>query len=254
MNVAESSRLDLISVILVEPETGGNVGAVCRAMRNCGFSKLILVNPQCAIDYETYGFAMHGRNILDAAQILMTSEPSVLATLHDLLQGFDLVIGTSAKGSSYKHILRTPVFLEDLDVTPLAGEAKTALVFGRESQGLTNEELQLCDLLVRISLDADYPTMNLSHAVTVILYSLRQRLLGTVRGAYTLASPAIRAQISSMAREALQGAVAEEGRRADLAQAFENLVGRAYLTDKEAKLLLGLFSKLALMAKHVRWD
>ena len=82
-----------------------------------------------------------------------------------------MVIGTSAKGIIRKKLKRIPIFLNELDFTLFTEKSRVALVFGRESTRLTNNEIKLIDFLIRIPADYNYPTLNISHAVGIILYA-----------------------------------------------------------------------------------
>lgn len=153
-----------VRVVLVEPENEGNVGAVARAMRNFNVADLILVRP-CALGVEARRRAMHGIEVLRGAHSV--------EDLDRALRGVDLVVGTSGIASSnekkFARIAITPSELARR-VDPMEGTL--AILFGREDFGLLEEELQKCDLLVTIPASTEYPILNLSHAVAILLYAL----------------------------------------------------------------------------------
>lgn len=166
--------LNFISIVLIGSENAGNIGAVARVMKNFGLSNLILINPLADPQSNTaFGFAMHAKDVLQNAEIY--SIPSISSNdmyhqyLDEKLKSFNVVIGTTAKGITYKNIHRMPVFLTEFSINQFSQQDRIALVFGRESTGLTNEELQHMDFLLRIPTDDIYPTLNLSHAVGIIL-------------------------------------------------------------------------------------
>jgi len=147
-----------ISIILVEPESEGNVGSISRVMKNFGIKDLILVNP-CEIGDEAKIMSVHAKDILEKAKIKKKFDT----------KGFDFIVGTSAKKGGRYNVNRyflTPKQLK----SKING--KVALVFGRESIGLTNEEMEKCDLVVTIPTNHKYPTMNISHSCAVLLYEL----------------------------------------------------------------------------------
>ena len=157
-----------VVVVLVEPEYQMNIGFVARAMKNFGVRELILVNPP-ELTGEAYKFAMHARDILENAK--------TVKTLDEALKMVDVAVGTS--GISGKVYLpdRTPISPEEFAKRAFLYGGKIGVFFGRESRGLSNAELEKMDFTVTIPTSDEYPIMNLSHAVAVILYEIyRQRV------------------------------------------------------------------------------
>ncbi len=153
-----------LRIVLVEPKNEGNVGAVARAMKNFGAGELVLVNP-CPIGAEARQRAMHGVEILEAAR--------VVTDLGAAVKGADLLVGTSGVDTQIeKRFARIAVAPRDFATRVAKMDGRVALLFGREDFGLLDEELRRCDLLVTVPASEDYPILNLSHAVTVLLYEL----------------------------------------------------------------------------------
>lgn len=151
-------------IILVEPKYGGNVGAVARTMMNFGFNNLLLVNP-CPLDDECYARAVHAYSILDDAKILNSFE--------GVTNSLDYLVATSSiETKSDKKHLRNPVFLQDFTSHIFEIEGKVGIVFGREDYGLYNPEIAACDIMLRIPTKDEYLSLNLSHAVSLVLYTL----------------------------------------------------------------------------------
>lgn len=151
-------------VVLVEPKYPGNVGAVARVMANFNFKKLILVNP-CELNDECYARAKHAGEILDNSE--------KVDSFGKISKKLDYLIATSSIDyeSDKKH-LRNPVYPKDLTKKIFELECKVGLVFGREDYGLFNEEIEKCDIMVRIPTSEKYSSMNLSHSVSVLLYNI----------------------------------------------------------------------------------
>jgi TrmH family RNA methyltransferase len=148
----------------VEPKYGGNIGSVARAMMNFEFDKLYLVNPP-RFDDECYSRAMHAQKILDDVEFF----PS----FNDVVRKLDYIVATSSiKSQSDKKHLRNAIMLEDFADKIFEIDGKVGLVFGREDYGLYNEEIAKCDIIVKIPTSDSYHSLNLSHAVSIILYSL----------------------------------------------------------------------------------
>lgn len=161
-------------VILVGAKSQGNVGSVARAMKNFGFTDLVLVEPP-AIGEEAKGRAMHAWDIVESAR--------TVDSFDEAIEGLDFVVGTSARiPEDEKNHLRNPVDVRDLPrrLSDMAGTV--GLLFGREDFGLFNEELEHCDLLATIPTTTSYRSLNLSHAVAVVLYELHvQARAGAVK-------------------------------------------------------------------------
>lgn len=154
------------AVILVRPREEGNVGSAARAMANMGLERLILVEPAAEIGKVATAFAVGAKPILDAAVRA--------ATLAEALAPFRRVVGTTSSRDRRSGVpLLTPrelpaALAEDPPETP------TALLFGPEVGGLTNDELALASLLVTIPCSPVQPTLNLSQAVLILSYELYQ--------------------------------------------------------------------------------
>jgi tRNA/rRNA methyltransferase len=152
------------AVIVVEPKTGGNIGAIARSMANFGLKELILVNPR-EIGEEAYIRAMHAQDILDEAKVVNSFEEAA--------EMVDLLVATSARTvHSEKKTIRVPMTPEEFFSKFKDYGGKIGIVFGREDYGLYNDELMKCDLFISIPANPEYPVLNLSHAATVIFYEL----------------------------------------------------------------------------------
>jgi tRNA/rRNA methyltransferase len=156
-----------IRVVLVEPLYQGNIGSVARAMKNFGYTDLVLVNP-CKLEGQAKAMASHARDVLEGARITLT--------LDDAVKGANLLIGTTGV-SSFKtgeHI-RLPLYTPGELKEKLKEHSGTvAILFGREDSGFRNDELKGFDMLITVPTSEIYPIMNLSHAVAIVLYELSE--------------------------------------------------------------------------------
>lgn len=148
--------------VLVEPESPGNIGATARAMKTCGFKNLILVNPKEKLHPETKWMAHQSEEILERAKYFNTLTESV-ADMH-------LVIGTTQRKRYFRFPFYTPDEVSE-KIEGIASEHPVAIVFGRESTGLTNEELTQCHMHSTIYTATTKPALNLSQAVMVYAYT-----------------------------------------------------------------------------------
>ncbi len=154
---------DDVVVILCRPEDSGNVGAVCRAMKNMGFSSLRIVAPEVPLEEEKIQTrAIHAFDVYQGARFFNS--------LAEAIQDIPLVIGTTRRrGKKRKDISVTP---EELALYLYEQPGPAALVFGNERAGLNQEEIALCTLASHIPSSELFPSLNLSHAVQVYTYEL----------------------------------------------------------------------------------
>lgn len=160
-------NLDNIRIVLVNTSHPGNIGGVARAMKNMGLSRLYLVAPRQFPDEQASWRAASAGDVLDAAV--------VTATLDEAIADCQFVVGTSARGRRIPWPLQDPRSCARRMASASATE-QVAVLFGREDRGLTNEELQLCNLHLNIPTSADYSSLNLAMAVQVVCYELRMLL------------------------------------------------------------------------------
>ncbi|MEQ9301152.1 MAG: tRNA/rRNA methyltransferase [Cyclobacteriaceae bacterium] len=155
-----------IHFILSHPAVPENIGFVCRAMKTMGFSNLLLVNSENHLDQKALKTAYGSHDILDSAKIY--------SELSEAIKGMDLVIGTAAKNRVGRHDYYEPKKLVYVLNSKTAAVNNVAMVFGSERNGLSNQEIELCDLLTTIPLQTGHPSLNLAQAVMVYAYELSQ--------------------------------------------------------------------------------
>ncbi len=226
------------SVVLVEPKYDGNIGSVARLMKNFGYSKLVLVNPP-EIAKDGRSMAMHARDILESA--VRVDDYSKLT------QDYDFLVATTAVLATDSNSRRTPIFPEDLSGA-LETEGKIALVFGREDHGLSNEEIEQCDLIVTIPGSREYPTLNLSQSVAIILYELsKAKMRRDMQGLKKLRKiEKIEKDVLLEKFDDLAGCVyLNEYELHNAKKTFRQLIGRAFISGREAFTLTGTFRKAA---------
>lgn len=152
-----------VEIILVEPAEPGNIGSAARAMHNMGFSRMGLVNP---VEYkvsDTYRLAWNSRDIIDNAK--------VYSSLREAVADKGFVVGMSTRlGKNRGHIELLNEFVPEM--AKMASKTSMAILFGRESWGLTNEELEFANRIVRIHTAGDYTSLNLAQAVLVTCYQM----------------------------------------------------------------------------------
>jgi TrmH family RNA methyltransferase len=241
------------TIILVKPEHSGNIGAVARIMENFNFKNLVIFNPiekiENIMSYETQGFAMHGKDILLNAEILsIENQNDHLLKFEEFLKKFDYIIGTTARGKSYLNIKRLAVFPENLSLPISSKPLNIAILFGRESRGLTNEEISYTDILIRIPTNNNYSTLNLSHACGIILYEIFKKInnltIGQGKHPVLVAEREERLILLNMIQKIIKKLKIRTHKEDRVYSAFRNIFGRRIMSKKELSLILGVFSKV----------
>jgi len=249
------------TIILVQPETAGNIGAIARIMKNFDFEKLVIFNPKETVEnilsYETDGFAMHGKEILRNSEIITLSDQTTHSTqFSKLMNRFDLVIASTAKGTHYRNLRRLSIFPENLNLPKSIAPLEVALIFGKESRGLTNEEIELADILIRIPTSDKYPTLNLSHACNIILYEIFKKInnisLGRGENPVILADKEDRKILYNIIKNLIEKLKIRTHKKENVLYAFKNVFERSLISKKELSLILGVFSKVESILKNKR--
>lgn len=163
--------LSRAQVVLCGTTHSGNLGAVARAMKNMGLSRLVLVAPKASLDDQAYATAKHAEDILRGARLV----PDLDVALADS----QAVWATSARMRELHlpvHTARDAAqsIRQDLAYSP----GVVSILFGTERTGLTNRELASAQRLIEIPANPDYPVLNLGQAVQVVAYELRMASAG----------------------------------------------------------------------------
>lgn len=160
--------IENIRIVLVNTSHPGNIGSAARAMKNMGLNQLYLVAPQDFPSGKARALAANAKDLLEKAH--------VVATLDEAIGDCHLVVGTSARERS----LPWPL-LDARACAKIIGnekdDSKIAILFGREDNGLTNEELQRCNYHLHIPTADEYTALNLAAAVQIVCYELRMHYL-----------------------------------------------------------------------------
>ena len=156
---------DPIRIVMLRTWHPGNIGSALRAMKTMGRTRLILVNPQNWPHDDVATMAAGAADLIDTVEIVESLEQAI--------DGCRLVIGTSARNRSFPW----PMLSSRQCGSQLVAESQTgevALVFGQETSGMTNEELQQCHFHVSIDANPEYPVLNVASAVQILCYEIHQ--------------------------------------------------------------------------------
>jgi tRNA/rRNA methyltransferase len=224
-----------VRIVLVEPLYSGNVGSVCRAMANMGLCELTLVAPQIVDGWEEgKKLAVHATDVLDARR--------EVATLAEAIGDCVVVAGATARLGLYRQHVRTPREVAP-ELVKAAGDARIALVFGREDKGLFNEEIGMCTHLIRIPTAPAYISLNLAQSVMVCCYELFIALgdYEAPQEKSVIAPAGHRIKLMEMWRHMLLRIGYMEPDKADhMMQGFQRIFTRGAVTEDDIHMLMGV--------------
>jgi len=225
----------MIIVVLDQPQELPNIAHVVRGMKNFGLRDIRLVQPREYDPYRVEGIAHRTSDILSR----LTTHDSLSEALADCVHA----VAFSARGRTAKRHGQRPREAA-AEILERAADGNVAMVFGREDRGLSNEALDLCHRVVTIPSDPDYPSLNLGHAVIIMLYEL-----ALARGADAMplkrprrqAPPAGHALLEQLYRdvEATLEAIGffKAHDRERILRTLRGVATRVPLDEREAKLL-----------------
>jgi tRNA (cytidine32/uridine32-2'-O)-methyltransferase len=160
--------LDSVRIVLVNTSDCRNIGSAARAMKTMGLSQLVLVDPIEMPNGQAQALAAGATDVLANAK--------VVSTLEEAITDCGLVVGTSARSRTLPWPMLDPRECGEKLISEVS-DYPVALVFGRESSGLTNDELQLCHFHVQIPANPEYSSLNLAMAVQTLSYEVRMAFL-----------------------------------------------------------------------------
>ncbi len=155
--------LNRINIVLVDTQDGANIGSVCRAMKTMGITHLDLVTTRSYDEDRVRTLALHAADIWENARRF--------ETLEEALKDSIFTVGATRRRGKYRKLSAySPEQLaEHLALLP---EGRISIVFGRESDGLRDDEVMMCSSIVSIPTSERFPSLNLSQAVQIICYTL----------------------------------------------------------------------------------
>jgi len=228
-----------IKIVLVEPEGKINMGFILRLARNFKVDDICVVNPKFNIsDEEVVNFAARGSELINLVK--------VVNSLEECLSDSEVSVCTTALYDIDSDILRQSISLKHL-VNILPTNASVALVFGRESVGLTRDELRKCDLVMTIDISSDYNVLNLSHAVAIILYELSSH---THKERLVLGELYSKEGLNYIIRYVRGIATLADISDVDVEVLFKHILNKALITKAEGKELYRFFKSIYYLLKQ----
>ncbi|NLA91833.1 MAG: RNA methyltransferase [Spirochaetales bacterium] len=238
------NNLERVAIVLVDPQEGANVGSVCRAMKTMGLSRLVIVGEKEYSEERVKSLAVHASDIWENHRRYPTLQEAVKESV--------LVVGsTRRRGKKRKYFSLTPEQLAER--ISLTGEGEVSIVFGRESDGLTDAELALCHAGVKIPTSDNFPSLNLSQAVQIIAYTLFKEL--TPLTTFTpIKEERLNHVIETIAEAFEVIKFYKQDERKEVESFFHDILGRSTLSEKEAQRLEKIFIKMSRIKVHKQND
>lgn len=235
-----------VTIVLVEPQEPGNVGASARAMSNMGLSRLRLVRPVEYLLPPAYRMALGGREIIEKAEVY----DDLAAAVADCR----LVVGTTRREGAVRQGRVTPRTAA-CQLREDSGGERSAVVFGREDRGLTNGEIDLCHRLVTIPAVADNQSLNLAQAVLIVAYEIflaadSDECAALVPEARKLAPHAkLEAMYAHMEQALLEIDYLDGSNPGRMMRGLRRIFDRAGLDEREVRAMRGIFHQMRWYAR-----
>ena len=231
-------RLHHIRIVLSRPRDSKNVGAVCRAMKNMGLTRLYIAGFPGLDRGKAAVLALHASDVLENA--VETGD------LQEAVKECSFIAGLTRRwGKNRKYLYIDPPELGDR-LLQFEGR-ETALVFGNEISGLSDEEIKQCHIAVTIPSSPEFPSLNLSHAVQIVAYEAYQAFREDEgRRFYT---PIVGEKLDSLVGH-ISDSLSSLGffklvTPEEMERFFRDIFARASLSGREAARIKAIFSKIA---------
>jgi TrmH family RNA methyltransferase len=248
MDDSRANPLDRVRVVLVAPSHPGNVGASARAMLAMGLSRLALVAPSRFPDHEATRRATGATAVLDAAR--------VVDSLDEALEGVSCSVGYTSRPREFAGVVVSARDAAALAIASARAGRESALVFGTEMSGLSNDDLARCTAVATIPTNPAFASLNLAAAVQVAVYEARVASQGDAAWQAPRFAPATHDEIERLHEHAERTFVAmrflhpEMPRR--LMPRLRRLFARAGLEKEEVSILRGILARVDQLIERRR--
>lgn len=235
-----SESLKRINIVLVNPQKGENIGSVCRAMKTMGITNLIITGNNEYDEDRIKALSIHAYDVYQNSKRFKD--------LKSAIENSIFVVATSRRrGKFRKYFALNPNQLAS-HINKL-GEGEISIVFGPESDGLSDADLSLCHTTVNIPTDDSFPSLNLSHAVQIISYTLYTQL-NTIEGFNPIKNSRL-LEVSEKISSSLKNInFYKHEEQQEVQRFFHDIFARASLSEKEAKRLEKMFHKIEKLKIH----
>jgi len=232
--------LNNVFFILVRPQMGENIGSVARAIKNFNIKNLRIVNPKCNWpNQKALATSVGANDILRSSKIYNSIDKSV----GDL----DVIFASTSR---IRKVNKKIISILDLK-KKLKNKQKIGIIFGPESSGLSNDEVNCADYLVKIPTNKKFSSLNLSHSAIIFCFQLFQ-FFSDKKTAYNSnykSSVATKSQVNKFLNFIIEeldkkGFLQPDHKRRSMLRNINNIFHRMNLSEQEIRILLGIFSTL----------
>lgn len=229
------SVLKNLYILLHLPKRAGNVGSVARVMKNFGTSNLRIISKKKILQtFEAKKMAVHADDILANAY--------VFSSLIDAVADLNIVIGTT--GKKHKECPERLNLRELIKIMGLLEKNKIGILFGPEDRGLSGEELSCCNFTLTIPTSKDYPSLNLSHSVAVILYEIFYQLNDFEPYKRILANKeSLERMYQKMREHYMEIGFLDKINPDRILKVIRTIYDRALLNEREVRILMGIIKQ-----------
>ena len=229
-----------IHFILIRPQMGENIGSVARAIKNFNIKYLRIVNPRCSWpNQKALATSVGAKDILKSVKIYDSVEKSI----GDL----DIVFASSSR---IRKVNKKIISVTNLK-TKIKKGRKIGILFGPEASGLSNDEINCADFLVKIPSNKKFSSLNLSHSAIIFCFELFKHFSKKKKdyksGYKSLV--ATKSQVNKFLNFIIQGLdkkgfLQPDHKRQSMIRNINNIFHRLNLSEQEIRILLGIFSTL----------
>ena len=229
--------LSNLRIVLVRPRGSGNIGAIARAMKNMGAVELAIVGSARTKSFWARAMAVHGRDILNEARCY--------GTIREAIADCTLVVGTTCRPGLYRKHSQPPRDVAP-EIVAAARTGKAALIFGPEDHGLSNKDIEPCQLLITIPSHPDYQSLNVAQAAVICLYEiyLASLMQGAPSAIQRAPAEAVERLFDRMRTTLLKIGFLDSENPEHMLLAFRRILGRAGLEDTDVRIFTGLFRQI----------
>ena len=229
-----------IHFILVRPQMGENIGFVARAIKNFNITKLRIVDPKCNWpSQKALATSVGANDVLKSSKIYN----SVNKSIADLRVVF-------ASTSRIRKVNKKIISILDLR-KKIKKKQKIGIMFGPEASGLSNDELNCANYLVKIPTNRKFSSLNLSHSAIIFCFQLFQHFSNKkfIYNSTYKSSVAKKSQVNKFLNFIINGLdkkgfLQPDHKRKSMIRNINNIFHRLNLSEQEIRILLGIFSTL----------
>ena len=232
--------LNNIYFILIRPQLGENIGSVARAIKNFNIKYLRIVNPRCIWpNQKALATSVGAKDILKSAKIYNSVDKSI--------EDLDIIFASSSR---IRKVNKKIISVSNLK-TKMKKRRKVGILFGPESSGLSNDEINCADCLVKIPSNKKFSSLNLSHSAIIFCFELFQHF-SKKKSQYKTGYKSLVAKKSEVNKflnfiiKGLdkRGFLQPDHKRQSMVRNINNIFHRLNLSEQEIRILLGIFSTL----------